>query len=86
MLLLMLAQVREKEDRHQQQKISGFLQPLENIQAAREAAAAADMEVRTGQCRATPAGQGRLSCTDLRPSVQYKSERLHMACLIVNIS
>ena len=43
------AQVREKEDRHQQQKISGFLQPLEDIQAAREAAAAADMEVCTGQ-------------------------------------
>ena len=42
-------QVREKEDRHQQQKISGFLQPLEDIQAAREAAAAADMEVCTGQ-------------------------------------
>ena len=39
-------QVREKEDRHQQQKISGFLRPLEDIQAAREAAAAAaDMEV-----------------------------------------
>lgn len=39
-------QVREKEDRHQQQKISGFLRPVEDIQAAREAAAAAaDMEV-----------------------------------------
>ena len=38
-------QVREKEDRHQQQKISGFLQPVEDIQAARAAAAAADMEV-----------------------------------------
>jgi len=38
-------QVREKEDRHQQQKISGFLCPNEEIQAAREAVAAADMEV-----------------------------------------
>ena len=38
-------QVREKEDRHQQQKIRGFLQPVEDIQAARAAAAAADMEV-----------------------------------------
>ena len=38
-------QVREKEDRHQQQKIRGFLQPVEDIQAARAAAAGADMEV-----------------------------------------
>ena len=35
-------QVREKEDRHQQQKIRGFLQPVEDIQAARAAAAAAE--------------------------------------------
>ena len=41
-----LLQVREKEDRHQQQKIRGFLQPVEDIQAARAAAAGADMEVR----------------------------------------
>ena len=54
-------QVREKEDRHQQQKISGFLQPLENIQAAREAAAAADMEVRTGQLEQHMRAQGHLS-------------------------
>ena len=38
-------QVREKEDRHQQQKIRGFLRSVEDIQADRAAAAATDMEV-----------------------------------------
>lgn len=71
-------QVREKEDRHQQQKISGFLRPLEDIQAAREAvSAAADMEV---CCHALRLNDWA-SC---RPAHSYNpQEALNEASLIV---
>ena len=42
----MVVQVREKEDRHQQQKMDGFLRPRAAIEAAASPSAAdVDMEV-----------------------------------------